>query len=307
MLTQLLIDPHYRTIDGFATLLDKDVTAFGHKCAERLGYSSEGHSSHEWSPVILQLLDAVHQLLLQYPAAFEFNQALLRHIAAQLYAGVVGDFTADSESARYKAGVQQKWPSLWQTITEKRSSFLNRAFEAWPLTRGVLIPACSLQRLRVWDLFLPPVALAATQLLQDIGWCHAQTTFRAEGVDESRPNAEPRCRAQVVNTSTYRDSRGSEFTLYHIYVEAIVDDGFGEMEGGEEEPPPPVPKRVEARHRFSDFQTLDASVRASVAYASLSPSAAASLPSLPTSITPGGVFFRMSESLVKSRMEALNK
>ena len=48
-------------------------------------------------------------------------------------------------------------------------------------------------------------------------------------------------------------------------------------------------------------------MRASVAYASLSPSAAASLPSLPTSITPGGVFFRMSESLVKSRKEALDR
>lgn len=65
VLAQLLLDPHYRTFDGFLALLDKDILSFGHKCSERLGYSTEGHSSAEWSPVLLQLFDAVHQIMSQ--------------------------------------------------------------------------------------------------------------------------------------------------------------------------------------------------------------------------------------------------
>jgi hypothetical protein len=62
VLTQLLLDPHYRTLDGLLTLLDKDVGAFGHKCADRLGFSvAYPIDSTEWSPVLLQLLDAIWQ------------------------------------------------------------------------------------------------------------------------------------------------------------------------------------------------------------------------------------------------------
>lgn len=61
-LTLLLHDGHSRTREGFASLVEKEWVSFGHRFATR---QAEG------VPIFLQFLDAVHQLVLQFPAAFE--------------------------------------------------------------------------------------------------------------------------------------------------------------------------------------------------------------------------------------------
>ena len=72
---QLLLDPHYRTIEGFAVLVEKEWCAFGHKFRDRCGHGSAAHHS-ERSPVFVQWLDVVWQLLEQHPVAFEFSEVL---------------------------------------------------------------------------------------------------------------------------------------------------------------------------------------------------------------------------------------
>lgn len=39
-LAQLMIDPYYRTIDGFIILIEKDWISFGHMFGRRLGHNS---------------------------------------------------------------------------------------------------------------------------------------------------------------------------------------------------------------------------------------------------------------------------
>jgi hypothetical protein len=57
-LAQVLLDPYYRTIEGFLALLKKEWCAFGHKFEDRLGRGAP----KEASPVCLQFLDAVWQV-----------------------------------------------------------------------------------------------------------------------------------------------------------------------------------------------------------------------------------------------------
>ena len=96
-LAQLMIDPYYRTVDGFLALLQKEWCAFGHKFEDRLG--RRGHSKVV-SPVCLQFLDCVWQMARQFPTAFEFTTALPGLIAQAMYSGLFINFRRNSERDR---------------------------------------------------------------------------------------------------------------------------------------------------------------------------------------------------------------
>jgi len=79
-LSQMLLDPFYRTINGFAILVEKDWLSFGHQFGLRNGFA-EKEKQDQASPIFLQFLDAVHQLLEPFPNAFEFNEKFLLFLA----------------------------------------------------------------------------------------------------------------------------------------------------------------------------------------------------------------------------------
>ncbi|KAG5190977.1 Myotubularin-like phosphatase domain-containing protein [Tribonema minus] len=67
-LAQLLLDPHYRTLAGFRTLIEKDWLSFGHpfQLRHQHGVARPGGRDDQRSPVFLQFLDCVWQLLNQF-------------------------------------------------------------------------------------------------------------------------------------------------------------------------------------------------------------------------------------------------
>ncbi|CAF98531.1 unnamed protein product [Tetraodon nigroviridis] len=76
-LAKILLDPYYRTIEGFQVLVEIDWLDYGHKFGDRCGHQENTDDVSEQCPVFLQWLDCVHQLLKQFPCLFEFNEAFL--------------------------------------------------------------------------------------------------------------------------------------------------------------------------------------------------------------------------------------
>lgn len=95
-IAQILLDPYYRTIDGFMMLLEKEWISYGHQFGFRIGKSS----SHESSPVFLQYLDCVWQILQQFPTEFEFSENFLEIIGLCSFSGYFLSFRANCTRER---------------------------------------------------------------------------------------------------------------------------------------------------------------------------------------------------------------
>lgn len=70
---QLCLDPYYRTVNGFKTLVEREWLSFGHKYGDRCGHGPNSYELNERCPVFLQWLDCVHQIHNQFPCSFEFS------------------------------------------------------------------------------------------------------------------------------------------------------------------------------------------------------------------------------------------
>lgn len=138
-LAQLLLDPYYRTVEGFITLLEKEFVTFGHpfllrsstvgsysnacveKCkADEVDVSLDDgplpltSNPKQSSPIILQFLDATQQLLRLNPCCFEFTEDFILLIVDLMHAGIVGTFAVNCEKDVYQWDVDQKTLSLGQ-------------------------------------------------------------------------------------------------------------------------------------------------------------------------------------------------
>ncbi len=105
-LTQILLDPFYRTIDGFLLLIEKEWCAFGHRIESRLrikpkrAHSSRSPKTEEVSPVFLQFLDCVWQIHRQHTRSFAFSQHFLVVVAQVAQCGFFFDFRENCERER---------------------------------------------------------------------------------------------------------------------------------------------------------------------------------------------------------------
>lgn len=150
-LAQMMLDPFYRTIHGFAVLVEKDWLAFGHKFQDRCGHLYQQGKS-EVSPVFLQFLDCCYQLTQQFPYSFEFNSALLRFVGESAMDQIFGTFLCNSTREREQHGVYKDCESVWSYIFSNIDQFCSSSY-APSVTRDVLFPSTSIQSFRLWEQF----------------------------------------------------------------------------------------------------------------------------------------------------------
>jgi hypothetical protein len=151
-LAQIILDPFYRTLKGFCVLVEKEWCAFGYKFQDRCGHA-EGptHLADERSPVFVQWLDALYQLMVQTPSAFEYSETLLIFVADHLHSGLFGNFLGNCEKERVAAlNVRQSTQSIWSYVLHYEAQFTNPSytFYAKPLW-----PRLLLRDIRLWDRF----------------------------------------------------------------------------------------------------------------------------------------------------------
>lgn len=148
-LAQLILDPFYRSIRGFASLVEKEWCSFGHKFADRIGVGKDiTDQPNERSPVMLQFLDCVWQMTRQFPTCFEFNEKFLLHISDSLISGVYGTFLYNSERERVLDKVWERTESVWTPVLEKPGPYKNPLYRP---TNRVLYPRANLKRVVLWD------------------------------------------------------------------------------------------------------------------------------------------------------------
>jgi myotubularin-related protein 3/4 len=107
----MIAAPYYRTFEGtfasiaysplnlyagFRVLFEKEWTLAAHPFFDRLIESFGTVTLYLFliceAPIFIQFLDCIHQLLLQNPSSFEYNEQFLLHIADAAVSGLFGNF-----------------------------------------------------------------------------------------------------------------------------------------------------------------------------------------------------------------------
>lgn len=172
-LTQMILDPFYRTIDGFQSLIQKEWVALEHPFQRRLGHIRQPVDSNgpqEESPVFLLFLDSVWQLLQQFPDEFEFSQTYLTTLWDSCFMPIFDTFQFDCNADRLKAIKENEliprpvWDWSEQFLEKDKLFFTNPFYQKQkqevPCRRSVAIPAGGIM---LPGLAKPPSALMLQQ------------------------------------------------------------------------------------------------------------------------------------------------
>ncbi|XP_041520350.1 myotubularin-related protein 4 isoform X3 [Microtus oregoni] len=261
-LAKILLDPYYRTLEGFQVLVESDWLDFGHKFGDRCGHQENAEDQNEQCPVFLQWLDSVHQLLKQFPCLFEFNEAFLVKLVQHTYSCLYGTFLANNPSEREKRNIYKRTCSVWALLRAGNKNFHN--FLYTPGSDMILHPVCHVRALHLWtavylpasspctlgeenmDLYLSPVAqsqefsgrsldrLPKTRSMDDLlSACDTSSPLTRTSSD---PNLNNHCQEARVSLEPWHSNPEGAEPVY-------VDSGVGgpQLTVGELGLPPPLP------------------------------------------------------------------
>ena len=149
-MAQILLDPYYRTFEGFAVLIEKDWISFGHQFAIRNGCDSKSENAKEKSPIFIQFLHVVYQIMEQYPNAFEFRENMLIYLSDELYSNKFGTFLFNCEKELNDYNAKETTESIWSEIYLNKEKYLNLLYQ---YMKEPLIIKAEVQHLKLWKQF----------------------------------------------------------------------------------------------------------------------------------------------------------
>ncbi|KAK2720356.1 myotubularin-related protein 2-like [Artemia franciscana] len=208
-LSMLMLDSYYRTLKGFEVLIEKEWLSFGHKFAQRIGHGDDRYQDADRSPVFVQFIDCVWQVMNQFPHAFEFNEHLLITILDHLYSNLFGTFFCNSELQRVKEDIKNRTVSIWSFINSHSEDFMNPLYCAAVSSNQVLVPVASLRHLRLWTSYYcrwnprfraqEPVGARSKQLLA----LKAQLQKKVDDLRKELESRGPRVNVPRVSSPVY--------------------------------------------------------------------------------------------------------
>ena len=222
-LAQLQMDPYYRTILGFGVLIEKEFVGFGHNFARRTGHGPRrrSHADKQRSPIFVQWIDTVYQLVTQFPEHFEFNASLLVALIDVLHSCRYGNFLMDSEAKRVGYELRSKTLSFWAAAV-RRLDFRSSDY-APDLNRDIVLRSRS--SVGGLELFLPfyvrwdvlrlprPIATGLQQTKKTASKSEATVTGHSERSDRKRgdrASSLPRTRPLAMSSRTWRSASTSQ-------------------------------------------------------------------------------------------------
>jgi hypothetical protein len=103
----------------------------------------------ERSPVFLQFLDCLYQVMIQFPNTFEFTENLLMFVADHFVSCLFGNFLGNNERERRNdLQVQVLTQSIWAYVLDNRLRFTNPTFNPY---EGPIWPSTAMHRFRLWE------------------------------------------------------------------------------------------------------------------------------------------------------------
>ena len=103
----------------------------------------------ERSPVFIQFLDVLFQLIEQFPRSFEYNENLLIFIANHVNSALFGNFLGNSEKERVaELAVQSGTISIWAYVLHYKEYFSNKNYEVYS---SPIWPSVAIHKMRIWE------------------------------------------------------------------------------------------------------------------------------------------------------------
>ncbi|XP_066908104.1 myotubularin-related protein 6 isoform X3 [Halyomorpha halys] len=146
-LASMLLDPYYRSIQGFQALIEKEWLSFGHKFTDRVGHL--GGDSKEISPIFTQMIDCTWQLMQQFPLEFQFNEFFLFTLHDHISSCQYGTFVGNSEKDRQELSLKERTFSLWGYMANHMREYINSIYST-SSSNEILRPNLLPQNIRFW-------------------------------------------------------------------------------------------------------------------------------------------------------------